>query len=269
MSIHVNDAVFYQEKWLAEESRGLSFLNSALFFGESTFTTMRLVDGEIYLGQDHFDRLQLSLGHLFSGDFESKWERIEAELIAAAQTKKNGYLRATFFRSADELDYFFYHRPFELALHENPEIALVRARGRKGVGLAPSFLKTSNYLESHLELKWANEQKFQEVLYLATDETILECTTSNIFWVSGGQLFTPALRSGVLEGVMRKNVIKAMKDSNWPVTQGNYKVETIKSASEVWLTNALRGLTAVSRFEDVDYPSREVFAETIKILRDF
>jgi len=262
-------SLFYRGEWLEEAASGLPFLNSALFFGESTFTTMRLQGGEVLYLNYHLDRLQRSLHYLFDDFTEQRWQEISKTLQEVARTKGEGYLRVTFFKAPEELGYFFYHRPFPSEIHQNASLTLTRSKSRKGHSIRPTYLKVSDYLDSHQELKMAQDAGFSEVVYLDQEEKILECTTSNLFWVNEDRIFTPSLRSGVLEGVMRRAVITALAESSWPVTMGDYKIGELRNASEVWTSNALRGLTPVSSFEDVNYASRKIFNEVIKILRDF
>ncbi len=262
-------SIYYQKAWYDENAHQLPFLNSALFFGESTFTTMRVIGGEVLYLNYHLDRLNRSLHYLFEEVSEQLWEQIQAELELVAKAKGEGYLRLTFFKAPEDVSYFFYHRHFVTPLHQNPSLTLTRSKGRRGQSIRPTYLKVGDYLDTHQELKIAADEGFSEIVFLAADETILECASSNIFWVEEDQIYTPALRSGVLEGVMRRAVIAALKHSRWPVNLGDYKVDKLKTASEVWTSNALRGLTPVSSFEQTNYASRKVFNEVIGILRDF
>ncbi len=262
-------SIYFAGHWYDEEARQLPFLNSALFFGESTFTTMRIQGGEVLYLNYHLDRLHRSLHYLFDEVKEEQWETIKAELELVAQEKGEGYLRLTFFKAPEEITYFFYHRHFVTPIHQNPALTLTKARGQRGHSIRPTYLKVGDYLDIHQELKVAHDEGFSEVVFLSTEETILECASSNIFWVEENKIYTPALRSGVLEGVMRRAVIAALEDSNWPVNLGEYKVEKLRSASEVWTSNALRGLTPVSSFEQTNYTSRKIFNEVVGILRDF
>lgn len=262
-------SIYFQNQWYGEEARELPFLNSALFFGESTFTTMRIQEGEVLFLNYHLDRLHRSLHYLFEEVSEKLWDQIKSELEMVAQTKSEGYLRLTFFKAPEEISYFFFHRHFVIPIYQNPSLTLTRAKSLRGESIRPTYLKVGDYLDIHQELKIAADEGFSEVLFLSMDKTILECASSNIFWVEEDQVYTPALRSGVLEGVMRRTLLAALEGSRWPVKVGDYKVEKLATATEVWTTNALRGLTPVSSFEQTNYTSRKVFNEVVALLRDF
>jgi branched-chain amino acid aminotransferase len=71
---------------------------------------------------------------------------------------------------------------------------------------APSA-KLGNYLASALALREARAAGADEALVVNRDGYVVEGTTANLFLVRQGELVTPPLDIGILEGITRKVVI--------------------------------------------------------------
>ncbi|HKQ30188.1 MAG TPA: aminodeoxychorismate lyase, partial [Burkholderiales bacterium] len=82
---------------------------------------------------------------------------------------------------------------------------------------------------------------------------VVECTMSNIFLVSDGQLHTPEIVACGVEGVMRAAVLDAAKQLNIRVHVGKVTVDDLRNAEEMFLTNSLIGIWPVRQLQDNDY----------------
>lgn len=109
--------------------------------------------------------------------------------------------------------------------------------------------KTLNYAENWLERQKAVENSYQEVLFLNESGFLTEGSVSNLFFIAGGQVYTPGLENGLLGGIMRQRLIEAFRANGQTVAEGNYPLEMLLSADQVLLTNALMGISAVRRIE--------------------
>ena len=89
----------------------------------------------------------------------------------------------------------------------------------------------------------------------------LACAAAaNIFWISGGRLFTPALDCGVLDGIMRGRVVdraRAMGVETLEVAAG---IDALADAEGVFLTNSLIGVRPVSSLDDRVLPQSPLTA---------
>ncbi len=70
---------------------------------------------------------------------------------------------------------------------------------------------------------------------------LCEGCISNVFFVKDGDIFTPALETGCLPGVMRAEVIRVVS-----VTEGHWPLDVLREADELWLSNSLRRLRSVN-----------------------
>ena len=226
-------------------------LNRGLFFGESPFTTMKMVDGNIFGLDLHMTRLEKCVEYLFSVDFLS-YKNSVLELIEKAKEDKGSfYLRVTFTKTlSGKIDFFLYKDHYQA---NNSPICLALSKVIKGRGILPSFLKVGNYLEYSREL--SEREDCNELVYEDFDGNILESGVSNIFIVNEKVVYTPRLRSGVLDGVMRQTLIQFLAKENLAFKEVDFSKDLLETCSEIWLTNGLRGVRVVEKYHDMNLSS--------------
>ena len=106
-------------------------------------------------------------------------------------------------------------------------------------------IKSLNYLGNYLTRIEAQKKGFNEALFLNTKGFIAEGTRSNIFLVKNGTLLTPSLNCGVLNGIIRQQIIKIAKQNKIPLKETCLKIKDLQSAQEIFLTNSLIGIMPV------------------------
>jgi para-aminobenzoate synthetase / 4-amino-4-deoxychorismate lyase len=89
------------------------------------------------------------------------------------------------------------------------------------------------------ELADAREQGHFDALFFNEKGELTEGARTTVYLVRGGHWRTPALDCGVLEGVMRQEVLETRRPA---VIEARLSREDLLSADEIWLSNALRGL---------------------------
>jgi branched-subunit amino acid aminotransferase/4-amino-4-deoxychorismate lyase len=101
-------------------------------------------------------------------------------------------------------------------------------------------LKSVNYLDNVLARREAQEAGADEALLLNTAGHAACASAANLFWIADGRLYTPSLGCGVLDGVMRAQVIAAA-----PVEEVRANLDTLLKAEAAFLTNSLIGVRGV------------------------
>ncbi len=107
--------------------------------------------------------------------------------------------------------------------------------------------KATNYIPAVLALKEAKAQGAVEAIYTTRDNLVLEGTTSNLFALIDGTLVTP--ENGVLKGITRKTVIELGKKL-FPVAEQDLSLDTLLSASELFITGTNKGVVPVIQVND-------------------
>ncbi len=109
-----------------------------------------------------------------------------------------------------------------------------------------------------------------DLLLCADDGAILETARASIFVVRDEGVYTPALDGRNLPGTARARVIELLLEAGIPVFQRRVTVDDLAAATEVFVTNSLRGVVPVIACEGVgDWPMGKTTAWVSAALRDF
>ena len=85
-----------------------------------------------------------------------------------------------------------------------------------------------------------------DVLLVEPDGTVLEAGRANVFAVVDGAILTPALDGRILPGIVRGRVLSHLANVGVDVHEGRVTLEDLAQASEVFVTNSVVGVRAVS-----------------------
>lgn len=101
-------------------------------------------------------------------------------------------------------------------------------------------LKTLAYLDNVLARREAEAEGADEALMLNTAGHLACATAANLFWITEGRLHTPSLACGVLDGIMRAEVLRAA-----PVEEVRANLDTLLKCEAAFLTSSLIGLRPI------------------------
>ncbi|MHA6481506.1 aminotransferase class IV [Paenibacillus sp. strain BS8-2] len=97
-----------------------------------------------------------------------------------------------------------------------------------------------------------------EGLMLSREDWLAEGIVSNLFFLRGGIVRTPAIETGILPGVTRARVLELAREAGYAVEEGLYSWEELLDAEEVWLTNSIQELVPVTKLTDWAGLNREI-----------
>jgi branched-chain amino acid aminotransferase len=124
-----------------------------------------------------------------------------------------------------------------------------------------SHVKSNNYLPYIMAALWANKNNLNDAIVLNEYDRIAEATIANIFILKNGVVKTPALTEGCVAGVMRKHLLKCVRDEGMPVEETSLTIEDVLQAQELFLTNAAYAIRWVKQCDKSEY--RKQFAEIL------
>ena len=116
-----------------------------------------------------------------------------------------------------------------------------------------SYIKSTSYSENIIERSKAKELGYDEVLFLNEAGFISECSMSNIFWVKKDIIYTPDIKSGLLNGIIRQWIIE-----NYNITQEKFDLKNILNADEIFITNSVMGIMKVSMIDNIFFEKSSV-----------
>jgi branched-subunit amino acid aminotransferase/4-amino-4-deoxychorismate lyase len=229
--------------------------------GRAVFETLRVYDGRPFELHPHFDRLKASAQRL----------RLPEPPLADLQSLAHEALAAA--NEPNCVHRFLWTPDTGLALVSPlpPELEELRARGLRlrvcewATGTLAGA-KSVSYAENMAAQQSAVEDGFDDALFLSADGLVLEAPTSNVWFREGGTLHPPSLDLPILAGVTRA-VAKQL--SELPVEEGDYPLERLLAADEVFLTSSVREVMPVVQVGDRTFERGEAAAELQAALRRY
>jgi len=152
-----------------------------------------------------------------------------------------------------------------VALHPLPDLAAtsagISARWcsiRLSRNAALAGMKHLNRLEQVLAQREWDDEFAGEGLMLDTEGELIGGTASNVFVVRDGGLSTPDLRFCGVFGIMREQVLWAAGRLGVACSEEPLWPHDLASASEVFVTNAVRGIRSITALDTQQWPTGPV-----------
>lgn len=250
-------------------------------YGESVFTTMRMVDGQLCDWNQHFNRLRKGVEFVY-GPFadQNEWvalfkNRLENLLQGESGNK---IIRLTVYRDQTRPSL----RPvlissLDLKLHYSARVPEPVSEGRAYKLRTcpamvrpkwwPSFLKAGSYLEIILAQKIYLQEDEEDLLFLSPQNTVFETSIANVFIVHNNRIYTPPLGPQVLDGVMRKKVIENASQYFSEIVETEISLEQLLKADGVFCSNSVKGLFLVDRVNDYEITYNEEFFDKFRFMK--
>ena len=94
-------------------------------------------------------------------------------------------------------------------------------------------------------LERAHAEGFDEFLLLNEKGGIAECSSANVFLVSGGRALTPPLSSGCLPGVTREILLEIAPKAGIDIIEQDLTLDDLSAAQEAFISSTTREVAAV------------------------
>lgn len=233
----------------------MSDASRSYLYGAGVFTTIRMIKGEPWLWDSHWRRLMHDcerIGIDASPYSEYMVRRGLDESIPDGEKSKP--LRARITITDETPSPLWSDAKGQAPSNVTFLVSTLRIPPRPfRLGLSPlkinsispiAGLKTCNYLEQMMSLNEATGRGFQEAVRVNEHGYVTSACMANIFWLKGGQLFTPAFSTGCLPGTTREFVCE-----NLDVTEVETDVDDVRRAAAIFLTSAGLGVVQVDEFD--------------------
>ncbi|MDH5302177.1 MAG: branched-chain-amino-acid transaminase [Gammaproteobacteria bacterium] len=200
----------------------VSVFDHGLLYGDGVFEGLRFYSGKIFRLQEHLQRLEYS-ARAIALPMPLSAEELSRALhdTVAAFAGDNGYLRLvitrgegplgidprpcrqpTVFIIADQLSMIS-----DSIRRQGARLIIASTRRLAADGLDPR-IKSLNYLNHILARMEANHAQADEAILLNNVGRVAEGTADNIFIAKSGQLLTPPVTEGALQGITRDAILQ-------------------------------------------------------------
>jgi branched-chain amino acid aminotransferase len=120
-----------------------------------------------------------------------------------------------------------------------------------------STLKTNNKALNILASIYASENKLNNCLLINTNKQVIESANSNLFLVKGNTITTPPLSNGCLRGVMRKQLIKVIRElPDYQIQEEAISPFELQKADELFLSNVIFGIQPITHYRKKTYQTK-------------
>jgi len=261
----------------------VSVYDHGLLYGDGVFEGIRVYNGRIFKLGSHLDRLFASADRIrltppFSRD---QLARAMRETLAA-NNLKDAYIRLVITRGAGSLGLNPFKCPQSFAFIIADEIHLypqemydkgmkviTAKRPRIDIAALDPAIKSLNYLNNILAKVEALDQNLFEAVMLNSEGYVSECTGDNIFFVKNGEVSTPELGAGILNGVTRNFVIRLCRDLGIRCSERLFRLDELKRADEVFLTGTAAEIISVTQIDDTLIGSGKPGPLTARLTAEF
>ncbi|WP_300596607.1 aminotransferase class IV [Niabella sp.] len=234
--------------------------NKSYRYGDGFFETLRVHHSQVPLWELHQHRIQRSmalLGYSFAAGVTATqlYEQL-LELCERNQCTTGARVRLSFSNGngglfdPSQVHYLIEAHPFTAPVSgEGLKLGIYDELQKEAHGFS-SLKLASGFIYSRAA-QFCIRQGWDDCVIQNTKHQVIETAISNLFWIKNGNLFTPPVTDGCVEGVFRSYLLATEPG----ITERSCTLEQLKEADELFLTNALRGIRKVAEFNGKTYAS--------------
>lgn len=244
--------IYLNNQFVTSKNAFVSVRDRGFLFGDGVFETIAVYNSVPFAWEKHVSRLKLALKNTKISANIDNLQAICKELLHKNNIK-NGMLRIAVSRGVGSQGFLPTAAESTIVVETKeqgafPENATLYKSSYRKISndMIPVEVKTAQGLNSTLARLEAQENNCFEALLLNKNDEIAECSSSNVFWVKNGVIHTPTIECGVLRGVIRGTLLEI---SPYKIEQGNYILEDIIGAEEVFITNSSWQILNVVKLE--------------------
>lgn len=219
-------------------------VDEGLFFGRGVFETIFWKNGPILL-DEHLNRLKSAMTQINLLPLE---EMMLREYLSKLNIRDKA-LKIT----VTPLNIIITERELNYKAEDYDRgMSLTISKVRRNSTSRLCYIKSTCYIENLIEKENAKKSGYDDVIFLNENGYVTETSCANIFIVKNSEIFTPKLEDGLLNGIIRAQIIKEFK-----VVEKSITLEELKKSDEVIITNSLMGAMSIKRVEDIKYKNEE------------
>ncbi|TND08440.1 MAG: branched-chain amino acid aminotransferase [Bacteroidetes bacterium] len=250
----------------------------AFRYGDGLFETIRVAKGRVCFMRRHLSRLTASMRMLKMDIPANFTEQFFTEQVSKAVHQngcpRSARVRLSVFRNdgglympaTNEVSWLIEAYPLEEDDYAFPDTGLtvdIYQDYRKPLHRL-SNIKSMNALLYVLGAEHARQQKIDDCVLINQLMNVVETTSSNLFAVKNGVLYTCPVNEGCVEGVMRSVIMEIAAEKRIAVYEVPMPMSVMFNSDEVFLTNAVKGVQWVA-----SYKTKRYFNDTARKLQEY
>ncbi|WYP25230.1 D-amino-acid transaminase [Alkalihalobacillus sp. FSL W8-0930] len=242
-------------KIVPESDAGLSFNDRSYHFGDGVYEVVRIYDQTPFQLIEHWDRLfqsakKLDMNVTFTAE---ELTTLTNKLIEANQVI-NGALYIQVSRGATPRNHLYSREEtpvvtgFTMNAPASNQEEGIAAWVTDDMRWLRCDIKTVNLLGNVMAKREAADADCQEAI-LHREGTVTEGSSSNLFLVNNGTLYTHPATNLILNGITRQLVIQLAKDAGYAVMEEPFPKDVLDHAEEAFITSTTSEVTPIVEFK--------------------
>lgn len=239
--------VYLNGQWVAKKDAKVSIFDRGFLFADAAYEVVPIFSGKPFQFDPHIARLKRSCAELgFSIDVTSYSDVLD-ELLKDVSKDFHGVFYIQVSRGVDLLRNHVFDSslsPHVVAFLQ-PKQPLSREASREGFAALlaedPRWnrcdIKSVSLLPNVIHKNKASQAGATETLF-HVNGVVSEGTSSNIFVVQKGVVYTAPSKENILNGVTRLFLISELKKAGVEVLEQTVTVNELLAADEVWITSS-------------------------------
>lgn len=252
----------------------LSPLSRGFLYGDAIYEVWRSYEGILFAWDEHYDRLERSARALYltlpwtRAEMWSQVARTVAAFRAEAPEAGDVYVRLQVGRGAgpigldpdlaDRAEYVLLVQPLPApppsVLSRGATLSIAAGLRRNPIECLNPAWKTGNYLNNILGLREARSRGADDVVLLNVRGEVTEASTSNLGFVRDGEVYTPRLDAGILEGITRGLLLRQVAPAaGVHVHEAVLRPPELAGMTECFMLSTTRDLTPVGAIDGMSF----------------
>lgn len=269
---------FIDGKFVKREEVQISIDDRGYYFGDGVYEVVKVYDGELFTGKEHYERLiesaakiKLNLPYTFEELMTISHQLIEKNELV------NGHIYLQVTRGVAPRQHHFPAASVKAMLTAyTVEAGRPLSDMEKGVAVKTlddirwlrCDIKSLNLLGSVMAKEEAKEAGYHEAM-LHRDGVVTEGSSTNMFAVKDGVVRTHPVSNLILNGITRRVVLAICEELSIPVDETAFTVDEAYTMDELFYTSTTAEVMPIIQLDDRQIADGQKGALTAKIQEAF
>jgi len=253
--------VYLNGNFIPKNKACVSVMDRGFLFGDGVYEVFPIY-GKIIVGEElHLRRLQEGLDtiNIINPHSNENWSQLIRDLISYHQDYQNQSVYLQITRGCDNdrkhthsdltPTVYMQSTPF-VSKSKNDLLRGSSAITRDDIRWNQCNTKSISLLANIMYAQEANNHQAEETI-LCRNGVITECSSSNIFIVSNGCIYTHPEGSHILSGVTRKIVLNCANDCQILAKEKTFTKQELMQVDEAWITSSTREIMPITSIDGI------------------
>jgi branched-chain amino acid aminotransferase len=253
--------------YVTDEAAAISIHDRGFLAGDGVFETALLHDGGFFRLPAHLDRFAASARALRLTAPSATELDAMVRNVARRNELRTANVRITLTRGTAHPTLLVTATAPAAGLRERArrgwQVVTARTR-RPSTASTPPQLKALGRTYAVLARIEASEAAADDALLLTDEGHICEGPAWNVFWRTGGTLFTPSLEVGALAGVTRSVLLELAPRAGFEFHEGSWPRDVLDGADEIFATMTSVGIVSIRALDGHTLPAATPAADALQ-----